>query len=193
MTTLEQVLLKLGIDQSQVGPGLSDFGKKVDEATKGAHKSFLHVGSAGRAFHGVLEKISEQSPVMGDALKLALNPIVGTLAIATGVFAYFNKKIEEGNARLNDLGSIGKQKLGDVKEAAVAAAKEVAALSEKFSEQDKKEAQARGERNAQDAFSGGQKDRSAAAGRAQGRLDKYRDAALKKPGANAEAIEKSGR
>jgi hypothetical protein len=187
-TTIEEMNLKLGIDQSNVDPGLMSFTQKVNAATEKAAAAFDKVEHSGRGFHKVLHSITEASPLLGGALQAALNPIGGTLMAATIAYAYFNKKIEEGNADLDRLGSLGKQKLGDVKEAAKDAAKEVAALSEKFSELNAKEAQARGERNTKNAFNKGLKDTEGASARSLSRLEGYHKLA----GEKIDAAEQSG-
>src|ERR1017187_1554198 len=98
-TILEELLIRLKVDQSQIGPALSEFKNKMAEASHGAHSSLLHVGTAGRAMHTLMHKLTEASPVMGNALRIAISPVVGTLMAATMAFSYFNKKIEEANER----------------------------------------------------------------------------------------------
>ena len=80
------------------------------------------------------------------------------------VAAYFNKKLEEGNARLDQLGDLSKQSFGNVKEAAKEAAKEVENRDQKYDEANKKEAQARAERDKKDAFDKELKDNESAVG-----------------------------
>lgn len=80
MAEQEDVILKLGINGESFSQGLRGGLTKLNEFGREGEKSFLHVGSAGRAFHGVIEQISNASPIMGEALKFALNPMIGTLA-----------------------------------------------------------------------------------------------------------------
>jgi hypothetical protein len=180
MTIVEQILLKLGIDQSQVGPGLSDFRGKVNTATKEASEAFNKVTHSGRGFKKVLGDLSEQSPILGAALRMAISPVGGTLMVASIAFAYFNKKMEEGTARLDSLGKISGMAFGNVKAAAKEAAREVDGLNRKFDEANQKEARDRTDRNQGDAFNKGLKDKASAAGQAQLNLGTYRDAALKR-------------
>jgi hypothetical protein len=102
MTTIEQILLKLGIDQSQVGPGLSDFKSKVAEATNHGSKSFLHVESASRAFHRALHEITSASPLLGTALRLALNPVVGLIMGGVMAFQQFRDAQKEAAAEAKE-------------------------------------------------------------------------------------------
>jgi len=101
---VDELMLKLGVDQSQVAPGLEQFKNKVTDAAGQGHKSFVKVGSEARSFKKLLEEISVQSPMLGTALKFAINPIIGVLAGATLAFGYFRKKIEETNAELDKMG-----------------------------------------------------------------------------------------
>lgn len=64
MTTVEQILLKLGIDQSQIAPGLTDFRGKVNQACEGASKSFYSLGGEGRAFKKSWEKSATRRPFL---------------------------------------------------------------------------------------------------------------------------------
>ena len=150
--TLEELLLRLKVDQTQVGPAMDQFQAKIHAASGHAHSSLLHVGSAGRAMHRVLEKISEQSPIMGNALRFALSPVVGTLMAATMAFAFFNKKIEEANERLDKMAEQNAKPFGDIAKGAREAAIEVAKLSRELERSVRKEGVARGEKQNATAF-----------------------------------------
>ena len=86
MIDARQVLLKLGVDTSQVGPKMDEFNRKVGQSSGHAHNSIMHVESAGRAFHRVLHQLTEQSPLLGIGLRLALNPIVGIIMAVAMAF-----------------------------------------------------------------------------------------------------------
>src|ERR1017187_4483027 len=136
---LEELLLKLKVDPSQVGPALKEFENQVGHAAKEGHKWFQHVGSSGRAFHRIMQEMSQQSPILGNALRIALSPIGGTLMAAGAAFAYLNKKIEEGNARLDEMASINKSVFHDIRDGAAAATKEVANLNRELEKTARKE------------------------------------------------------
>jgi hypothetical protein len=60
-----------------VADGMSDAAKaaqKGTDANEEHHKSFIHMESSGRLVHSVLHQITEQSPLMGEALRLAISP-----------------------------------------------------------------------------------------------------------------------
>src|ERR1039458_4964462 len=150
--TLEELLLRLKVDQTQVGPAMDQFKAKIHEGAGHAHSSLLHVGSAGRAMHRVLEKISERLPMMGNALRFALSPVVGTLMAATMAFAFFNKKIEEANERLDKMAEQNAKPFGDIAKGAREAAIEVAKLARELERGVRKEGVARGEKQNATAF-----------------------------------------
>lgn len=103
-TILEELAIRLGIDQSQVAPALDEFKKMVNDANQKAKRSFLDVGTASGSFKKILTELSSQSPLLGTALKLALNPIVGILTAATLAFNKFIEKQKEATAEAQRYG-----------------------------------------------------------------------------------------
>lgn len=177
-TILEEMRLKLGVDQSSVTPELNSFKDNVKNATDHAHVSFMHAESSGRAFHKVLHGISEQSPVMGAALRLALSPVAGTLMAAGMAFAYVNRLIEEGNQRLDKMAEIGRMSFGNVKEAAVEAGKVVEELNRKYAEADARAAASRADKADTTRVSRAQKEKESASRVAAEQVASIRDLAL---------------
>jgi hypothetical protein len=94
----EKLMLILGIDQSQVAPGLETFRQKVTSATGNASTSFLHVESAGRSFKKVLHEISAESPLMGAALRAALTPVTAVIITVATAFQQFRDQQKEAAA-----------------------------------------------------------------------------------------------
>ena len=68
--------------------------KKGTEENKEHGKSFLHAESSGRAFHKLMHEISNTSPELGMALRLALSPVGGLLMGAVMAFQKL-KQVEE--------------------------------------------------------------------------------------------------
>ena len=92
---VDELALKLKVDQSQVGPELQSFNEKVHQAMGGAHKSFIHVESEGRTFKKLIHEIAAESPLLGQALRLAINPVTGILmsgVMALKAFSDSNKE-----------------------------------------------------------------------------------------------------
>lgn len=132
MTTIDQILLKLGIDQSQVGPGLQSFRAKVNQAMKGAHGSLIHVESAGKSFKKLLHELTAASPGLGYALRLAVSPITGIMLGAVAVFAYFNEKIKEADRELNKMASENARPLFHLRDVIRETASEIERLRGEF-------------------------------------------------------------
>ena len=110
MNAVEWLQAKLSLDTSDLSRGKRDIAEFADHG----HKSFLHAGSAARSFHGILEKITEQSPVMGNALKFALSPVVGILAGAGAAFGFAKDKLAELNKVMDAVGKANRGTLGDM-------------------------------------------------------------------------------
>jgi len=99
--TVEELLFKMGIDSSGLEQGLRKAKVQLAGFKEESEKTFLHAGSAARAFHKNLEALNEAVPGLGTALQFALNPVTGILAgIALG-FGYAKKKLEEYNQELD--------------------------------------------------------------------------------------------
>jgi hypothetical protein len=94
----EELSLKLGVDQSQVAPELESFKQRVTAATGQASGGFLHVESAGRSFKKVLHEISAESPLMGAALRAAINPITAVILTVAAAFQQFREQQKEAAA-----------------------------------------------------------------------------------------------
>jgi hypothetical protein len=77
---------------------IDEINEKTKEAGKDVEKhgqSFIHAESSGRAFHRLLHEISHESPIMGEALRLALNPVTGMIMGGVLALHYFKQKQEE--------------------------------------------------------------------------------------------------
>ena len=120
--------LTIEVEEKHVGQAVADATKQVnelkgavdssteahkehDDATKGLGESLketkehLERSIGGhRILHQVMHKVSEVSPLMGMALKLALNPIGGAVLIAIGLFVKFKEHIDEVNKALDEMG-----------------------------------------------------------------------------------------
>jgi len=57
MAEEQQVLVRLGMDGSSFSQGLRSGLAGLNQFGQEGERSFLHVGSAGRAFHKVLEQV----------------------------------------------------------------------------------------------------------------------------------------
>src|ERR1043166_852253 len=111
--TVEELLFKMGIDGSGLDRGLRQAKIQLSGFKQESEHTFLHAGSAAPGFHKLLEQISDRSPLMGNALKLALNPVVGLMAAATAGAAYLGEKLKEINAELDRQAMENLKPIGD--------------------------------------------------------------------------------
>ena len=107
-------------------------GTALDETGKTAEKSFLHAESGGRAFHRLLHSISAESPVLGVALRLALDPTVGTLFALMGAMHAVKSAMAESAAAVKGFGEEMAKPFGETKEELFNVQQAVAASSEGF-------------------------------------------------------------
>lgn len=129
----ESVSLKLGVDGSQVEPEMQKFKQRVTSGLGESKQWFEKAGSEGRSFKKVLNEITEQSPIMGSALKFAISPVVGMLAAVTLGFAYAKGKIDEFNKSLDEMRDKNAKAFGaSASEKAKAVADRVDSIEEKY-------------------------------------------------------------
>lgn len=114
----QEIVARFGADTSAFDRSLRKMQSGLAGASEEGHKGFLHVGSAGRGFHHLIEKITESSPLMGSALKFAISPVVGVLGVATLAFTYFHDKIKEFNAEMDKIGDNAAKPVLDMAKAA---------------------------------------------------------------------------
>lgn len=95
----EEVRAKLSLDTSTLGRAK----REISEFSQHGHSGFVHVGTPARAFHKVMHEITEQSPIMGRALMIALNPTVGVLGAVAAGFGYAVEKLKEFNKHLDEM------------------------------------------------------------------------------------------
>lgn len=128
MTTIEEILIRMGfIDQAS--PGIENVKRQAEGMGKETGKWYQHAAKEGKAFHKVLEEITAQSPLLGNALKLAINPIAGTMVAAASAFAYVEKQIEELNQKLDKMESVSRAPMSNLATATAAATHEIAKLN----------------------------------------------------------------
>jgi chromosome segregation ATPase len=73
-------------------------------AEKAAEQTKLFSGE-GREMHRVISELNRVSPLLGEALRVALHPVGGTIAAAIGLFVEFKREIDATNKKLDELGA----------------------------------------------------------------------------------------
>lgn len=95
----EEIRTRFSFDTSILGRAkreLSDFYKEGESG-------FVHMGSQGRAFHKVMEKITEASPIMGNALRTVLNPTIGAFALLAAGIGIAHSALEKFNSKWDQM------------------------------------------------------------------------------------------
>lgn len=110
-TTEEEIRAKLSLDTSVLARAKRDIANFSQEG----HSGFVHAESGARGFHRLLERITEASPIMGNALKLAISPINGMMAIAAGAFTLANQALEKFNESLDRMSAKNAKALLDIR------------------------------------------------------------------------------
>lgn len=132
MTTNEQFLLRIGIDQSQITPELESYVDKFRGATQKVEKSFVQAGSASRAFRKTLMDLNQSIPGLGSAIQFMISPIVGVLTSATVAWQFLNKQVDDFNQYLDRMAENTDKPLWNMRDALESAHKSMAQLNQDF-------------------------------------------------------------
>ncbi len=108
----EEIKLRMGLDHKGVQQALKgstaavkDWAagtkKAAGEAGEETEKSFVKGTNAAKGFKKLLNEVSETSPVMGSALKLAISPIGGMFAIAAAAIGAAKGALDKFNESLD--------------------------------------------------------------------------------------------
>jgi hypothetical protein len=108
--------------------------EKSGDANKEHAKSFLHAESSARGFHQLLHKITEESPLLGSALRMAISPVGGAFMAAAYALNAYKKASEEAAKAAIATAEKNAEPLADMKGAAEAAADAIYTLIEAYKE-----------------------------------------------------------
>ena len=105
---------------------------RATEANEEHGKSFLHAESSGKAFHKLLHEITEVSPEMGIALRLALSPVGGVIMAAVYAFKQMHDAEKEAEAAAAELFKVAALGLGNMKESTHEATIEIGDMNRQY-------------------------------------------------------------
>src|SRR5947207_1906195 len=91
----EEIQIKLGLKADQLNQELRNVQTEMGKTGEHARHSFIHAESQGRAFHKVLHEISATSPLMGIALRAALDPMVAAMFAVIKAFKDYEEEQEK--------------------------------------------------------------------------------------------------
>lgn len=106
--------------------------KKVGGAAEEAHHGFVHAESSGKAFHKLLHGLTEESPLLGAALRVALNPVSGALMAAAWGFREIIRLEEESKKAAEESAEAMGHSVGNMKESIREASEEIARANREF-------------------------------------------------------------
>jgi hypothetical protein len=118
----EDKSIKLNIELEQTGTGgtaaaaelnsvkdaAGAAGGKVEDLSKKVHEGSEHLhlfSGEGREMHHVISELNRISPVLGEALRMAMHPVGGTVAAAIGLFVLMKEHLNEINKELDAMGA----------------------------------------------------------------------------------------
>ncbi len=84
---------------AKLADGTHDLAKETEDA---AESEKLFAGE-GREMHKVIGEITRISPALGEALRIAMNPIGGTIAAAIGLFVLMKEHISDVEKELDEM------------------------------------------------------------------------------------------
>lgn len=100
MQNEEEIRAKLSLDTTSLGRAK----REINEFSQHGHSGFVHMTSATKAFHKLMEQLKDVSPGAALALKAVFSPVSAAIAAATTVLMYFNEKLKEMNAEADKAG-----------------------------------------------------------------------------------------
>jgi hypothetical protein len=132
----EEIMIKLGFKTDTLTQGISSAKSQMADFGTSTGSSFLHAEREGRMFHTMLQDVTAQSPLLGTALRLAINPITGVMAGATVAFAGFKKLLDDWNKDLDHQAEQAAKPMFGGKDAIVKAAEESQKMRSEFAKRE---------------------------------------------------------
>lgn len=118
--TEEEVRIKLGLDTRELDSGTRRALQNISGFGQEAHKSFLHGDNAAKGFKKTIHELSDQVPLLGNALRLAISPVGGMFALAASGIAAATAALDKFNEKLDATGKFNAQGTGARAETGIA-------------------------------------------------------------------------
>lgn len=99
----EEITVRFDADTSRVDRAFRSMKASAADAGESTHKSFVHAGNGAREFHKLLHSITEESPILGTALKAAFSPIGAALSGSLLIYKAAKDYIDTLNRRSDAL------------------------------------------------------------------------------------------
>lgn len=109
----EEIKLRAGLDTTEFDRAAGSMRGRLGQLGEHGNRSFIHASNGAKEFKKALHEVTDQSGVMGTALKFALSPVGGFLTAITLGFEFLNRKIEESNRNLDSMERLGAKPVGN--------------------------------------------------------------------------------
>jgi hypothetical protein len=116
---IEEIMLKLGIRTDSFSQGAAR--AKAEVTNLGEHVNKSLSAKSGEGLKNLFQELTSMSPMLGNAMQLAFNPIVAGFAVAAGVFTTARERLREWNAELDKQGELAEKPVGKMRDALFAA------------------------------------------------------------------------
>ncbi len=100
----EEVIVKMGFDTHGVSIGAQKMSDIMGQSSGHVAEHFVHAESQGKAFKKLLHEIADVSPLMGNAFRLAMDPIAGLMMVISSGIKMVINGFEESSKRAEELG-----------------------------------------------------------------------------------------
>lgn len=113
----EEVILKMGFDTHGVSEGAQKVSAIMGQTSEHVAEHFVHAESQGKSFKKLLHEISDVSPLMGNAFRLAMDPIAGLMMVMTSGMKAVVHAFEESDKRMEEMAAHGAKRQREKEEA----------------------------------------------------------------------------
>src|SRR2546430_826100 len=114
---VEELQIRMGMNTSEVQTGFGRISSGFTGFKHDMEGAGFHVEGVGRTFKRVLHSISDESPLLGTAIRLAFNPIVGSMLGAVTVFKLFHTAMKAFEKELDEAAERMAKPFANVREA----------------------------------------------------------------------------
>jgi hypothetical protein len=103
------ILIRFGLSNEQAAAAAKDIIQETGKATQKLGEDHQEAAKKVKLFHEeagemrkVIGEVTQMSPLLGEALRIAMNPIGGTVAAAVGLFVLMKEHLAEVNKELDE-------------------------------------------------------------------------------------------
>lgn len=129
--TPEEIGARMSLNTGPFSKAIVEAKRQMREFREEGESGFVHAERSGRAFHKLVERVTEASPAMGSALKFALNTTAGAIGLASLALAVFQNQMEKFNKRMDEMRDRNAKPFGDITKSLKEAREHITDINEK--------------------------------------------------------------